>query len=128
MENNLTRRKSGILSGIVGIVCNLILAVIKLIKKDNKSTVVYNNDIPIEVKMGLLPQDLLVPQGFEIPGELRIIIGDLVIPVLPVKDYKEVIISQNSAVSTTDVAPKTTLVTQAAKQLSNNYFYSINFL
>ncbi len=31
MENNITRRKSGILSGIVGIVCNLILAIIKLI-------------------------------------------------------------------------------------------------
>ncbi|MCQ2958196.1 MAG: hypothetical protein MJ180_04760, partial [Candidatus Gastranaerophilales bacterium] len=104
---------------------NTNFAFFKLIRKNNKSSVVYNNEIPIEIKMGLLPQDLLVPQGFEIPGELRIIIGDLVIPVLPPKDYKEVVITQPNAPK--DESPQTKLVAQAAKQLSNKYFYSNSF-
>ena len=70
---------------------NTNLAFFKIIKnEDGKSTFVYSDEIPMDIKMGLLPQDLLVPTGFEMPGELRIIVGDLIIPILPNKEFKEV--------------------------------------
>lgn len=94
------------------------------IKNDNgKSTIIYNEQIPAVVKMGLLPQDLLVPVGFQLPAELRIIIGDLIIPFTPSKEYKEVIISKE----TTKDLPTVNIVSSAAEQLSGRYFYTTSF-
>lgn len=53
-------------------------ALLKVIKtKDGKSTVAQPKDIPLVVKTGLFPQDMLVPPGLYIPEELKIIMGDL---------------------------------------------------
>jgi YVTN family beta-propeller protein len=61
----------------------------KVIKKTGEPpTLLDSNEIPLEVKLGLLPQDLLVPQNLVIPAELRVILGDLVIPVKEKDEFK----------------------------------------
>lgn len=45
-----------------------------------RKTVVNMKEPPIEVKTGLLPQDMLVPTGLIIPDNIRGIIGNLQIP------------------------------------------------
>ena len=102
------------------IMFNSNFALFKLIKDNDKSTIIYNENIPENVKLGLLPQDLLVPTGFQIPGELRIIAGDLVIPFAPLKEYKEINISKKSG----DTA-KVAMI--SPEQLSDKNFYATSF-
>ena len=57
-------------------------ALLKIIKSPNaKPTVIDDNNMPLTVKLGILPQDLLVPENLVIPESLRVILGDLVIPI-----------------------------------------------
>lgn len=51
-----------------------------LTDKKGRRTVLYMKEPPIEVKTGLLPQDLLVPRGLIIPDNIKGIIGNLEIP------------------------------------------------
>ena len=44
-------------------------------------TVTSLKDLPVEVRTGILPQDLLVPKGLVLPDELVGILGDLNIPL-----------------------------------------------
>ncbi len=53
-------------------------------------------DVPMEVRMGLLPQDMLVPTNLSIPQNIKNIIGNLEIPT-----------SKDSIVTTPIVQPKT---------------------
>lgn len=58
------------------------LALLKIIKKqDVPPTVISSNEMPLKVKLGILPQDLVVPQGLVLPVELKVILGDLKIPL-----------------------------------------------
>ena len=62
---------------------------LKIIRKPGeKPTLLSSNDVPLQVKLGLLPQDLLVPENLVIPTELRILLGDLIIPVRENNDLK----------------------------------------
>lgn len=56
--------------------------VLMKIFKDKKGnfTITKNENLPSEVKLGVMPQDMLVPTGFKIPESLKIIMGDLLIP------------------------------------------------
>lgn len=55
---------------------------LKIIKAKNKGlTVTSLKDLPVEVRTGILPQDLLVPKGLVLPDELVGILGDLNIPL-----------------------------------------------
>ncbi len=57
-------------------------ALMKVIRiSGSRPTVISSNKTPLVVKLGLLPQDLLVPENLVIPSDLRIILGDLAIPV-----------------------------------------------
>lgn len=51
-----------------------------LIDAKGRKTVLYLKEPPIEVKTGLLPQDMLVPTGLIIPDNIKGIIGNLQIP------------------------------------------------
>lgn len=54
---------------------------LKLISNNKGKTTVINMDIPpLELRTGLLPQDLLVPKNFVVPATLRNIVGNLSIP------------------------------------------------
>lgn len=58
------------------------LALLKVIKNDKgKPTVMNPDDMPFVVKTGVLPQDMLVPPGMIMPDDLKIILGDLKIPL-----------------------------------------------
>lgn len=50
--------------------------------KDKKGnfTITDKEDLPREVKLGVMPQDMLVPTNLKIPEKLKIIMGDLLIP------------------------------------------------
>lgn len=48
-----------------------------LTDQKGRKTVLYRKEPPIEVKTGLLPQDLLVPSGLIIPDNIKGIIGNL---------------------------------------------------
>ena len=67
-------------------------AFFKIIREPGESpTLSSSNDIPLVVKMGILPQDLIVPKGLELPPTLRVLLGDLKIPIKGEKDYEQVI-------------------------------------
>ncbi len=58
------------------------LALLKIIKKEGEPpTVISSNQMPLKVKLGILPQDLVVPKGLILPQELKVILGDLKIPL-----------------------------------------------
>lgn len=72
------------------------LALLKLVRFENdKLTVNYSPQIPLSVKLGLLPQDLIVPKGLVLPTELKVIMGNLKIAVIPKKDEDDLVFFGN---------------------------------
>ncbi len=57
-----------------------------IIKEGEPPTVISSYEMPLKVKLGLLPQDLVVPKGLILPPELKVILGDLKIPLKPKTD------------------------------------------
>ena len=54
---------------------------LKLLKdKNGNFSITKNEDLPLKVKLGVMPQDMLVPVGLQVPDSLKLILGDLVIP------------------------------------------------
>lgn len=51
-----------------------------LLDQKGRKTVLFSKEPPVEVRTGLLPQDLLVPTGLIIPDNIKGIIGNLQIP------------------------------------------------
>jgi len=68
------------------------LALLKVVKygKD-QLTVNYSQEIPLSVKLGILPQDLIVPKGLILPTELKVIMGNLKIAVKQKKDEGDLV-------------------------------------
>ncbi len=65
------------------------LALLKIIKKQGEPpTVISSPEIPLKVKLGILPQDLVVPKGLVLSPELKVILGDLKIPLKEKIDRK----------------------------------------
>lgn len=65
------------------IIFNNNFALLKLIKtKQGVLTVSQNPDIPLTIKTGSLPQDILVPKGLVLPDTLKGILGNVQIPLL----------------------------------------------
>ncbi len=50
--------------------------------KDGFLTVAKIDDVPFELRTGLIPQDMLVPSGLVFPANLRCVLGNVQIPVL----------------------------------------------
>ena len=71
------------------------LAFLKIVKKDNEITVNYSNEMPLCVKMGMLPQDLIVPRGLIIPTEMKVILGNLKIPLKQKQDESDLVFFNN---------------------------------
>jgi len=49
--------------------------------KKGDFTITENQDLPLKVKLGIMPQDMLVPIGLNVPDGLKPILGDLNIPL-----------------------------------------------
>ena len=67
------------------IVFNNNYSLLKVIQDGKKKTIASYNHIPDEIKTGILPQDLLVPNGFYVNEEIAGLIGNLEIPVVSTK-------------------------------------------
>lgn len=62
-------------------------AMLRIIKSPTHNpTVIFYNQMPLCVKRGLLPQDLLVPENLVMPEELEILLGNLSIPLEKLSD------------------------------------------
>jgi len=50
--------------------------------KDSKGnyTLTQKDDLPIKVRLGLMPQDMLTPIGLKMPESLKLTLGDILIP------------------------------------------------
>lgn len=63
------------------VILNNDFALLRIFKdQKGRKTVINMKDPPIEVRTGLLPQDMLVPTGLIIPDSIKGIIGNLEIP------------------------------------------------
>jgi YVTN family beta-propeller protein len=57
------------------------LSLLRVIEKETgEKTLISGPEVPLKVKLGLLPQDLIVPEYLIVPPDLRSIVGDLSIP------------------------------------------------
>ncbi len=100
---------------------------LKLIKnKDKTLSVADLKDFPIEVRSGILPQDLLVPKGLVLPDSLVGILGDLNVPLksnLKITPKQEI----PTAPSQTADLPKKPEKINVIPQLKDKQFYITNF-
>lgn len=58
------------------------IGLLKIIRTDNQTLSVRNiENLPVEIKTGLIPQDIMVPRGLILPENLAGILGDVQIPM-----------------------------------------------
>lgn len=116
-------------------------ALLKVIKssKDNP-TVIYYDDMPLCVKLGLLPQDLLVPENLELPEGLEVLLGNLRIPIkksddefaqfedfdryFDAKKARQIAIKNRKKKA---IEKKASIFTYKAPELKNKIFYVVSF-
>lgn len=48
--------------------------------KGGNYTLTKNENLPMKVRMGVMPQDMLVPVGLTVPTSLKVVLGDLEVP------------------------------------------------
>ena len=54
---------------------------LKVMKDSNGNyTLTQKDDLPLKVRLGIMPQDMLTPIGLKIPESLKLTLGDLLIP------------------------------------------------
>ncbi len=99
---------------------------LKLIKTKEGLTVTSLKDLPVEVRTGLLPQDLLVPKGLVLPDSLVGILGDLNIPLTSnLKITSKQQIPQTFA--NAEELPTTPKKIKVIPQLEDKQFFITNF-
>lgn len=97
------------------IVFNNNYSLLKLIKtKDAKLTVMNLEDMPMVIKTGLLPQDLLVPSGLILPDILESILGNLVIPT-----SNEIKIDKLTAQNSVKIIPANNTIKTVSSDVKN---------
>ena len=105
-------------------------ALLKIIREPGEPpTVISSNDTPITVKLGMLSQDMLVPSGLTIPSDLRIILGDLKIPIKEINRFKKLPAATKQTTATTKT-PQTQPIVNVDKELKdllNTKFYISNY-
>lgn len=70
------------------VIFNSDFVLLKVITIDGKKTVKHFDKPPVQVKTGILPQDMLVPNGLIIPENIKSIVGNLDIKLDPEKNIK----------------------------------------
>ena len=105
------------------VVFNNDFVLLKVIEeKDGKRTVLYQEEPFIEIKTGLLPQDMLVPKGLIVPNNIKTIIGGLRIATEEEKGMK--VDSEFISEKPSSTTVKGDLVA-TVPQLKNKMFYVI---
>ena len=112
------------------------LALLKIVEKNKEITINYSKDIPLSVKMGILPQDLIVPRGLILPTEMKVILGNLKIPLKQKQDKDDLVFFGKPAeknekkVSFTEKKEEpdeTAVPIPELKSLKNKVLYASNF-
>lgn len=100
-------------------------SLLKVFKDDKGNyTLTKKDDLPIKVRLGLMPQDMLTPIGLKMPESLKLTLGDLLIPskeegslVLKDSDNKQKqtnayapVVKRNEFVPTVDFKDKKTFI------------------
>ena len=63
------------------VVLNNNYVLMKIFKDSNGNySITKNENLPDKVKLGVMPQDMLVPTGLKVPESLKVIMGNLLIP------------------------------------------------
>ncbi len=92
----------------------------KVLKNANgQKSLLYMKNPPLEVKTGLLPQDMLVPSGLAIPDNIKGIIGNLEIPTIKDNGLK----LDAAIVHKQNVKPQNNSVQSVVSALKNKVFY-----
>ena len=109
------------------IVFNNNYVLLKLIRaKDKSLTITDLKEFPLEVRTGILPQDLLVPKGLVLPDSLVGILGNLNIPLTSnLKITSKQQIPQDF--SKKEEEPKAPEKVNVIPQLKNKQFFMTNF-
>ncbi len=88
------------------VIFNNDLVLLKVIEtEEGKKSVLKLDDIPHQIKSGLLPQDMLVPRGLNIPENMKSIIGNLQISTIHDPTLKVIASGKNSVVNSLAATP-----------------------
>lgn len=118
------------------IVLNNNYSLLKVIKDGNKCTIASYRHIPDEIKTGIIPQDLLVPNGFYVSDEIAGLIGNLEVPVVAtsLKGTTNLDVSANKQITADKTSKKIVsktrkkvLKTQMPKDLNDKMYLVTNF-
>ncbi len=96
------------------VVFNNNYSLLKIIRKDANTLTVRNiPELPVEVKTGTIPQDIMVPRGLVLPENLAGILGDVHIPLI------------GSAKTATFVSTRKTAPLPSGKRVEDTKKYNI---
>ena len=107
------------------IVFNNNFVLLKLFKdKKGDYTLTSYEDFPMKVKLGVMPQDMLVPPGLKMPENLKLVLGDLVIPSK--NDGNLITLSKDKTNNQTNVLMKNEFVPLAEFKNKRTYLTTAN--
>ncbi len=119
------------------IVFNNNYALLKLIKtKNGILTVCPNPNLPMTIKTGALPQDILVPKGLVFPEALKGILGNVQVPLLTANtvikeknlgEQKLIVQTVQETTTAAQKAQKAQTTTNLNLKLKNKNYYITNF-
>lgn len=101
-------------------------SLLKIVKnKDGMLTVPQISEVPIELRTGLIPQDILVPSGLVFPANLRCVLGNVQIPVLNEYSVAE---AENRAAIPLPTGKKIAVKkTNVSNEIKNKLFFVNNY-
>jgi len=108
-------------------------SLLKIIQKPGEQpTLISSNDTPLTIKLGILPQDLVVPENLVIPSDLKIIMGDLKISVKDDENQSFYLEKDKNTINGKKLAGKVNKdnskkIPPELKDLTNKVFYVSNF-
>jgi len=74
-------------------------SLLKVMKDSNGNySLTKKDDLPIKVRLGLMPQDMLIPVGLKMPESLKLTLGDLLVPS---KSEASLVLDENDKQKTT---------------------------
>ena len=120
------------------IVFNNGFSLLKVLKDGNRKTLTTYQDLPDVIQTGILPQDMLVPNGLYVSENLKGLLGNLEIPVVDRSIKADKKVATKTTTSTKTVVAKKNgkkivkthvkvLKTKMPKELDGKMFLATNF-
>ena len=104
------------------------MSLLKVIRTGNDTLSVRNiPEIPVEIKTGILPQDIMVPRGFVLPDSYAGILGNVEIPLIGSAKTSTFITTKKSAPLPNGKHVIKTKNSEIPVALKNKLFYVNNF-